>query len=131
MAVDEQAEIAAKDELKAIQTEWKKITSTIGDFQITSKEDKYYRDRLWQVKDGFTHSFGNFVSIEFYRESLGIFESIHTDLELALRKGKENYEREKHHRRIDWAKAIGIGAIILIAIYLVIKFVWNIEILLP
>lgn len=131
MPVDEAAEIAARSELGQIQIEWKKIISTLQDVEVKPKEDKYYRQKLWQQKDGFNYRLGNFISIESYRQALGIFKEIYTDLDLALRKGQENYERGRHKRQIEWAKTIGLGAIILVLILLSIKLLFNIEIRLP
>jgi hypothetical protein len=132
MPVDEKAEKLAKAELLEIKEEWDKINNTIRDFQISPKEGLHYSHQLWQVKDGFKYRYSQFISIELYREALGSFERIRTDLDLALRKGHENYEMGKHKRWVDWANALGLGVIIGIIIstiiFLVCKLVLNIEI---
>jgi len=131
MPVDEAAEKAARIELDEIQVKWKKIIATLRDVEVKPKEDQDYRHQLWQDKDGFKYRLGNFISIESYRQALTIFDGVYTDLDLALRKGQENYEQGKHKRRIEWAQAIGLGTIIVVIILLVCKFLFNIEIRLP
>jgi hypothetical protein len=131
MPVDEAAEKAARSELGEIQIEWKKIISTLQNVEVKPKEDKYYRQKLWQQKDGFYYRLGNFISMELYREAIGIFDGIHTDLDLALRKGQENFEQGRHKRSIEWARTIGLGAIILVILLFVIKFLYNIDIRIP
>ena len=131
MPIDADAEKAARTELGDLQIEWKKIIETLRDIQVSPNERKYYRNRIWEVHDGFRYRYSPFISIELYREAIGIFDIIDTDLDLALRKGQENYEKEKHKRRIEWAQAIGLGAIILVIIFLIGKLVFKIEIPIP
>jgi hypothetical protein len=132
MPVDEQAEKSARAELLDLKTEWEKIIKTLKDVQLSHKEERYYLERLWQIKDGFKYRYSHFISVEFHREAIGIFNTIGTDLDLALRKGRENYDRERHRQRIEWARALGLGAIILLIIFAIIfvigKLVFNVEI---
>ncbi|MEN6610062.1 MAG: hypothetical protein ABFC24_04405 [Methanoregulaceae archaeon] len=129
MPVDIDAEKEANAELLKIKTEWSKITNQIKDFQISKKEEKAYFDRLWQEKDGFKYRYGNFISIEFYRDALGDFESIRNDLELSLRRGRENYERERHNSLISWGRVLGISGIVLVIVIVFCKLAFNIDIL--
>ena len=131
MPVDEAAEKAAKAELSEIQIKWKKIIATLPDVQVKPDDDKFYWNKLWQEKDGFIYRLGNFMSVDSYREALGIFDLIYTELDLALRKGRENYEQETHNRRIEWARTIGLGTIILVAIIIICKLFFNLEIRIP
>ena len=131
MPVDEAAEKAAKAELSEIQIKWKKIIATLPEVQVKPDDEKFYRNKLWQEKDGFKYRIGNFMSIDSYRQALGIFDLIYTELDLALRKGRENYEQEIHKRRIEWARTIGLGTIILITIIILCKLLFNIEIQIP
>jgi len=131
MPVDEAAEKAAKIELEEIQIKWKKIAATLSEVEVKPKEAKGFRHQLWQDKNGFTYRLGNYISIESYRSALGTFEDISTDLNLALRKGQEKYEQGKHRRIIEWAKTLGVGAIILVSVLLLIKLIFNVEIRIP
>lgn len=131
MRVDAEAEKAARAELSNLQIEWKKIIETLRDIEVKPEEDKYYRNKLWQEKDGFKYRLGNFISIELFREALKIFKGISTDLDLALRKGQEKYEQERHRRRIEWARTLGLGTIIILAIVFLIKLLFNIELQIP
>jgi hypothetical protein len=131
MPIDEAAEKAAKTELDEIQGKWKKIIATLRDIEVKPREDQGYRHQLWQEKDGFKYRLERFISMESYREALAIFEGIYTDLDLALRKGQENYEQGKHKRRIEWARTLGLGAIILVIILFGIKLLFNIEVQFP
>ena len=132
MPVDEQAEKSARAELLDLKTEWEKIIKTLQDVQVSSKEERYYRERIWQGKDGFNYRYSPYISIELFREAMGIFHTIETELDLALRKGRENYDREKHRQRIEWARALGFRAIIILIIFAIIfligKLVFNVEI---
>ena len=132
MAVDEQAEKDARAKSLELKEEWKKIIATLRDVQVKPEEDKYYRNKLWQEKDGFKYRLGNYISIESYREALGIFKEIYTDLDLALRRGQEYYEQEKHKRRLELIKALRLGTILIIivfaVIFVIVKIVYNIEI---
>jgi len=132
MPVDEQAEKSARAELLDLKTEWEKIIKTLQDVQISPKEDRYYRHRIWQIKDGFNYRYAPHISIELFREAMGIFQTIGTDLDLALRKGQENYVRGKHRRNIEWARTLGFGAIIALIVYTILfligKLVFNVEI---
>jgi len=132
MTVDEQVEKAAKAELLELHEEWKKTIDNIKIIQISPKEAKFYRERMWQIKDGFRYRYAPQISSKLFSEAMDIFHIISTDLSLALRIGQENYENEMYKRRIEWAKVLGLRVILAIIVFalvfVLIKLVYNIEI---
>jgi hypothetical protein len=135
MQVDEQAEKEAKAELLELKNKWNKINATLKEVQVKPLEAKGYRHQIWQKKDGFRYRFAPFISGKLFSEAMDVFSEIETDLSLALRKGQENYEIEKHKRRIEWIRALGLGSIVAIivfaCIFIIGKLVFNIEIPFP
>jgi hypothetical protein len=132
MPIDERAEKEAKDELLQIKEEWRKRLENIRETQVSPREAKTYREHIWMVRIGFRDRYGPYISNDLFHESIQTIEAIATDVSIALRKGQENYDMGKHNRRINWARATGLGVILgmLIAaiIFLIGKLVFNIEI---
>jgi hypothetical protein len=132
MPIDENADKEANEELLKIKEEWRKRVETIKETQVSPREARGYREYIWSVKIRFRDRYGPHISMDIFHESMRTIETIASDVSIALRKGQENYEMEKHRRRINWARTLGVGVIlgmiIAVGLFLICKLVFNVEI---
>lgn len=116
------AEQQARDELAGTQAEWNRIIDTVRDTRVSSDEEEKYRQRLHDMKDGYLFRFRPVISREFYEEALAVFQILMTDLDMALLKGRDTYEKERRTRMIARAKAAGSAALVLVLLFVIGKF---------
>ncbi|MGD1004987.1 MAG: hypothetical protein ABR887_06135 [Methanoregulaceae archaeon] len=123
---------AAKFELNEFKIKWEKTNQFLRETRVSQKEIRASLNEFSNEKRGFLHHYIGNISDDVLNEARKTFDIVGTDLSLALRKGMQNYDDEKHKRKIDFITAFGSGFIVAIivyaAIFVIVKLVLNIEI---
>lgn len=123
---------AAKSELNEFKIKWEKTNQLLRETRVSPKEVRASLNEFSNEKRGYLHYYIGNISDDVLNEARKTFDIAGIDLSLALRKGMQNYDDEKHKRKIDFIRAFGLGFIVAIIIYaiifVIVKLVLNIEI---
>jgi hypothetical protein len=134
MQVEDQAakDEDARAEFHDRKIEWEKTIHILREVQVSPKEEKAQREWFESEKEGFLYRYSGIITEDTLIKIINAIHIIRIDLDFALRKGRENYEQERHKRRIEIIRALQLGSIIIIIVciilFVIIKLVFNIEI---